>query len=152
MNTIIFVLKSWQIAPTKSYNPLCDAHQKQGEIQILWSLQMAQLKSKNARSRIILPAYSQQASFFPCCPQLSNINARYLYSAGSLISSDNHNFCSQKKIFFFTRMLRFVGDWKDVKWSRKALSVDDDDDHRHYHHNFRSQTNIERTIAESNKS
>ena len=49
-------------------------------------------------------------------------------------------------------MLRFVGDWKDVKWSRKALSVDDDDDDRHYHHNFRSQTNIERTIAESNKS
>lgn len=38
MNTIIFVLKSWRIAPTKSYNPLCDAHQKQGEIQILWSL------------------------------------------------------------------------------------------------------------------
>lgn len=51
-------------------------------------------------------------------------------------------------------MLRFVGDWKDVKRSRKALSVydDDDDDHRHYHHNFRSQMNIERTIAESNKS
>ena len=53
-------------------------------------------------------------------------------------------------------MLRFVGDWKDVKWSRKALNVydddDDDDDDRHYHHNFRSQTNIQRTIAESNKS